>query len=535
MKRNNSRKAGQLAYYKDEKEKGRTKALLREMITREAENDIRNAAESIKVCTDNLAEIETEIQARGIGSFTALMQNSLKIMIFLVIAAITIPGEFMFTVYTLRYLNIGTIGTYALSAAIMVLSFEAFDHYLTSYRFSNPQHDNAIFAFFGLLSVGSVIALFYFLVKVRSKMLTISTLTSLTNDPRKTLDLTEQFYRNNPSTWVMVFLTMTFLIVTSISYHIAKNLIVGNFVIMTLFLRKFWTERKLKRMQRILNRAETALERFELEYEEGLISEELRSRTRQPRGFASKPINLNLPDNFFMILLNPIVIFLIVVGVIVFLFPMIAKGAEYIIALDVSKSVTVKDHEGGQEFKKNIASIADFIIALDPGDSIKIIAISDRSFTNSQIYINETISSKNGLFGEIPAKDKVRIQEKWDSLKLSPSAPWTDIFGAMNLASILFTDRQGEKVLIIYSDMRQSDQIVDFEKSRIIDTGKVMETVSRKNLVPDLHDVEVHCLGVHSARKSLQYWQSLKRFWQTYFEQSKAVLKTYTIERRIYE
>lgn len=328
---------------------------------------------------------------------------------------------------------------------------------------------------------------------------------------------------------------MTFLIVTSISYHIAKNLIIGNFLVSTLFLRKFWTGRKQKWAQRTLNRAETAVETFELEYEDGLTSEGLRSRTWQSRSSTSKPINLNLPDNFFMILLNPIVIFLIVVGVIVFLFPMAAKGAEYIIAIDVSKSVTVKDHEGGQEFNKNIASIADFIIALDPGDSVKIIAISDKSFTNSQIYINETISSNNGLFGEIPAKDKVRIQEKWSSLKIRPSAPWTDIFGAMNLASILFTDRKDEKVLIIYSDMRQSDQIVDLEKSGIINIGKAMETVSRKNLVPDLHDVEVHCLGVHSAKKSLQYWQSLKRFWQTYFEQSKAVLKTYTIERRIYE
>ena len=536
MRSNNYRRIGHLAYYQDDDEKNRIKSLYLKKITKEAENEIKNSAEMIKICKENISDVEKEIQSIGAGSFASLMHNSLKILIFLIIAIITIPGEFMFTVYTLRYLNLGTIGTYALSAALMGLAFESFDQYLTGYRISNPQHDNAIFAFFGLFSVISVIALFYFLVQVRNEMLSISTLTSLTNDPEKTLELTEQFYKNDrTSTWVMVFLTTTFLIVTSVSYHITKALIIGNFVISTLYLRRYLAEKKLLGIQKLLNRAETAVETFQLEFIEGLASEEVKSRTRQTKGVRSRPINLDLPKNFFMILLNPIVIFLILIAILVFLSPITAKSAEYIIAIDISKSVTVQDHEGDQEFSKNIASITDFIRTLGPGDSIKVIAISDSSFTNPQIYINEIISSKNGLFGEIPAKDKVRIQKKWNSLNITPIAPSTDIFGALNLASILFTKRQDKKRLIIYGDMRQSDKIVNLETYRKIDTKKVMKTVNKSHLISDLQGVEVHCLGVHSAKKSLQYWQSLKGFWRTYFEQSKALLKTYTIERRIYE
>ncbi|VTR66887.1 conserved hypothetical protein [Desulfosarcina cetonica] len=83
--------------------------------------------------------------------------------------------------------------------------------------------------------------------------------------------------------------------------------------------------------------------------------------------------------------------------------------------------------------------------------------------------------------------------------------------------------------------MRQSDRVLDLEKYKVIDSDAVMKTVSSKHLLANLENVTVHCLGVHSAKKSFAYWQSLRVFWQRFFEESKATLKTYSIERRINE
>lgn len=78
--------------------------------------------------------------------------------------------------------------------------------------------------------------------------------------------------------------------------------------------------------------------------------------------------------------------------------------------------------------------------------------------------------------------------------------------------------------------MRQSDRVLDLEKYKVIDSDAVMKTVSSKHLLANLENVTVHCLGVHSAKKSFAYWQSLRVFWQRFFEESKATLKTYSIE-----
>ncbi|WP_157067872.1 vWA domain-containing protein, partial [Desulfosarcina cetonica] len=433
-------KSGQVAYSQSPDTREKFVSLHLAKIEKESASKRRYATERIQACTDNLAMIAKELNRRGAESFTALMQNGLKILIFTITAIITIPGEFMFTVFTLRYLGMEMAKIYLMSAAIMVVSFEAFDLYLRAYRSNNPQHDNVIFAFFGLLSVISVIALFYFLCHIRSEMLSINTLTSLTGDPEKTLELTERFYKNNgASNWVMVFLTMTFLIVTSVSYHLTKALVIGNFVVATLYLRRYFNGRRIAGLQKVLDRTETAVETFLTDFEKGLIHAELRSGNRYAGASISpqRTSDAHLLDKLLLYLMHPISISFIVMAIIIFLVPRITRGAEYIIAIDISKSVAAGDYVGTSEFDKNMGSIAEVIKRLDVSDSIKVIAISDHSFTRPQLFMDERISTEKGLFGEIVAKDKVRIEKEWKDLNIKPSASSTDIFGALNFASIL--------------------------------------------------------------------------------------------------
>jgi hypothetical protein len=84
------------------------------------------------------------------------------------------------------------------------------------------------------------------------------------------------------------------------------------------------------------------------------------------------------------------------------------------------------------------------------------------------------------------------------SQRLQPIFPHTDLLGAFLLASQQFAEaKQGyRKVVIVFSDMRQSTPLLDLEHgSTVYKRSKDLKR-AHDECPADMHGVEIHALGV---------------------------------------
>jgi hypothetical protein len=451
-------------------------------------------------------QIEPEVRSQ--------FQRGIILSIFLPFA---VCAEFLFTKNMVSVLGLGTIASYILAGSIIAVSLEGMDHYLTAYRTKYPDNTNLIFLFLGSICVVLIILMFLFAAEIRDN---IYKATSGITDLQSRVDQANKFETESKDTyiWLMVSLTLAAVIVGGMSYHLAKNLITRSLPMLRIFRELRKTRNSLNKVSRDLTAQDARVARFEAEFTEGLMEEQLKqSRNKTGAGrFALLPITL------------------IAISILIFiLFKNMAWGADYIVPFDISKSTSVKGYSGNAEFRDNVQAVSVLFRQLKAGDSIKVLAIKEESFARPQMLVSKELTKEKGAFGEKLARQQLDLIKKWDNLNLKANAKATDIFGAINLASVMF--RGKERRLIIFSDMRQCSGDFDLEKPDRIDWQSVLSRVKISSLIPDLAGVKVWCLGVHSVGKSPVYWQNLKMFWEKYFEQAKAQSLTYSMERSGYE
>ena len=224
----------------------------------------------------------------------------------------------------------------------------------------------------------------------------------------------------------------------------------------------------------------------------------------------------------------------IALAIFILLFRGKAHGAENVVFIDISRSVSAEDYTGKQtEFQKNVKGVEDFIRNhISPGDFIKVMAITEATFSRQYVLIDTRISDQKGQFGEVLAQERLRLLKSWNKLDLKPSAEATDVLGALSLAAILFAQSGDKKNLIFFSDMRHCAKELDLERVKKINADKTLAKVEQMGLIPGLQEVRVWCLGVHSAGVTPEYWASLKDFWAKVFNRAGAKLVAFTIERR---
>ncbi|MFZ1010566.1 MAG: hypothetical protein WAN65_27250 [Candidatus Sulfotelmatobacter sp.] len=88
-----------------------------------------------------------------------------------------------------------------------------------------------------------------------------------------------------------------------------------------------------------------------------------------------------------------------------------------------------------------------------------------------------------------------------------------------------------EKVLFIFSDMRQQTRELDLESPSMVPSFDRIEEKRTELGISSLSDIHIWVLGVDGAGKSLLYWQSPREFWIEYFHTCGATLESYTVLR----
>jgi hypothetical protein len=204
-----------------------------------------------------------------------------------------------------------------------------------------------------------------------------------------------------------------------------------------------------------------------------------------------------------------------------------------IIALDLTQSVAGKGYDGKTDYEKNVDAACLLVAQLPPGARFTVLAITDRSFAQPYVLLQRELPGDKGplQFQDRIAIAKAHAASELRKLALSAphSIPHTDIFGALILAADILKQSPRRKVLVVFSDMRQSTDL-DLEHAKAISVQAVA-TAEKRGLIAQLQGVDVYALGVDGAGRSIPYWNSLREFWESYFRKGGANLKRYSALR----
>ena len=85
------------------------------------------------------------------------------------------------------------------------------------------------------------------------------------------------------------------------------------------------------------------------------------------------------------------------------------------------------------------------------------------------------------------------------------------------------------------SDMRQETPELNLAPAKTTSLQPELDAVRRQRLIPDLKRVDVYVLGADNAGRDIGYWQTLRDFWQAYFQATGANLRSYSVSRELPE
>lgn len=452
---------------------------------------------------------------------------------------LSLCGEWVFWTRTFDPLGFGKIQTFLWAATIITLSLGVMNAYLNSLRKRFPALQDSLFLI--LNSVGFILFLLiiFYGADIREKLFIVNQIQNLSSSPEHTLKAAEEFFREARRSFpiLLISITTALTIVSGITYHDLMN----RFFSSRSFRRLYKRQRKIKKeiinlIQAIAD-LDVQLSRFKAEFDLSYLKEKMSFSRTGGDNLSDFPWfkRSHERNHDFWKIVGLTVFLMFLAFAIFFGLKGTAKG-ETLVFLDLSQSMGVSEYTGkNTEFQKNVSGV-EFHIQnnIPPGEFVKVLGITERSFSSPHILIEGKITSNRGAFGENIARDKLNLLNQWRKLELKPMAESTDIFGAMQLASILFIPQSKDKKLIIFSDMRHFSKALDLESPNIINVDTMFNEVLRKSLIPSLDGVRVWCLGVHSSGKTPTYWKSLKDFWVKYFRKANVLeLKSFTIERRV--
>lgn len=534
---------GRLAFYKNQDERTRIKAEGVKYFQANTKNDLEKLDLERNTLSDMAKKIQDEISQKKDISESVLRESLFRAIWVSLFLMVTMAGEFIFAHWTIVYFGLGRIETILVASAVVILTLKAMDYYLTYWRRLYPSHENRLFLMTACCGLVAIFLVLFFFAEIRQELFQTISLIGADGSSENTIAKADSFYRQNSRSfiWAMVVLTVAFALVSGMSFHFATQ----NFSVAIPYLRRYRRLREVR--NQLIGLAERLsilrheVDLFEWGFENGLVEEERVQTQRleqlnakqdqQPIPQPQKPQRIVQKDMARYLTL-PIILILIAFALFILLRGE-ARGESYCVFFDITGSSSVKEYTGQQmEFDKNFRAVEGLIQErLMPGDSIKVLAITESTFSRPYVLVDEKLSRKKGAFGEVLAREKLRVLNAWRKVSIKPKAKATDIFGAVDLANILFSGADGKKSLIFYSDMRQCAQGFDFEKPSFIDVDKELQRLQKSLPIPSLEGVNVRCLGVHTAGKSAVYWLSLKMFWTQYFHLTKARMLTFSMER----
>jgi hypothetical protein len=183
--------------------------------------------------------------------------------------------------------------------------------------------------------------------------------------------------------------------------------------------------------------------------------------------------------------------------------PASAQDFTVLIGLDLTRSVAARGYDGRSEYDRNVEGARVLVSHLPAGTRITAVAITDRSFSNPLLLFSGQAAREHGplQFLDQRVVSRIRFAEELRQRcqSLQPKFDQTDIVGFLFLAAQSLGPVSGKKVVVIFSDMRESTKILDLERGVQTEPDEMLRDLMAKNLVPDLQGVDVYIYGVDAA------------------------------------
>jgi hypothetical protein len=213
-----------------------------------------------------------------------------------------------------------------------------------------------------------------------------------------------------------------------------------------------------------------------------------------------------------------------------------AQHTNLVIAIDLSASSAVTDQNHESEFQKNVAGVTAELAQVPAGATVTAIGITESSFSQPDVILSAHVPDDEGYFKERLAAAREQLVTAWRerATRLEPKSQQTDVLGALMIAGELLQSPPADrKVIVVFSDMRQATFFLNLEAPKLVSANSALLKVENHKMLPDLSTTDVYALGVDSAGKSIDYWQSLCAFWRAYFERTGAHLSRYSVLRDV--
>jgi hypothetical protein len=235
-----------------------------------------------------------------------------------------------------------------------------------------------------------------------------------------------------------------------------------------------------------------------------------------------------------------------------------AAATKQVILIDLSKSVGTSIGE----YKLGVQQVLE---QLNIGDTTVVLGITEDSFANPRVLLNEVVgflnqpsdltladcskvrgtinkplcesrnrereNTWNSMVYNHLQRERERIISKWKvaSDHLKANGLRTDVIGALKYSELFLLDgSQNEKFLVVFSDMRHNTRGIDLSSTSRVDPS-LLQVIKKKGLLPRLKGVTVRIHGVLTHQKDPSYLDSLQDFWRRLFEDSGAKLEMFDV------
>lgn len=337
-----------------------------------------------------------------------------------------------------------------------------------------------------------------------------------------------EFYSRSGPLMILMFSAMAvaFALGGGLIMKEAGDRLLGSRSVLKIYRKREENHRLMTEIPPAMERLEAMPRICELNFSKGAIEtlEKMRKQNEKRESNRDRGLLLRLG------------VFIGVLALILLLVCRAFAGDLLVVGLDLSLSQKATDYTGETEFSKNLRAIQEGVIPkLRPSSTLYILGITATSFASPYWILKAKTGSDPGYFGEVLKREVQGISEGWDKVSesLRPTEKFTDIFGFLNLAEMIFQSFPADKRrLLLYSDMRHCTPSINLEKPARIDPA-VIEGLKGKIHIPALAGTEIYCLGVHCYGKSDLFYHSLRRFWLDFFALTKGTLRAYTNLREV--
>ena len=176
--------------------------------------------------------------------------------------------------------------------------------------------------------------------------------------------------------------------------------------------------------------------------------------------------------------------------------------------------------------------VRNLIDRLEDQDRVVALAITESSFARPCILLEGTIPTDDRDLKPRVLAARDSLAKQWGAIadSLVPRYQASDVFGAIEYASMLFRGAASTPWLIILSDFRNSTPTLNVEIMEAIDVEHALAQLQNAGSIPNLRGVRVAVLGLHTDGKSVRYHESMESFVLEYFKAAQADLVTIRVD-----